>query len=141
MTPPTVAGEHGRHEKKSRPPAAHQQFVRRFSSLGRRFVRRFPSLGKAWDLVNEEGGSGPLDAKTQRLLKLAVGIGALREGAVHSGVRKARDAGASLAEMEQVVALAASTIGFPASVAVWNWVREEAGGAAPARAPRRRNRR
>ena len=101
----------------SRPPAAHQQFV-----------RRFPRLGKAWDLVNEEGTMGPLDAKTQRLLKLAIAIGAMREGAVHSGVRKARDAGASLAEMEQVVALAASTIGLPSSVAVWGWVREEAGG-------------
>ena len=103
--------------KTSRPPPAHQQFV-----------RRFPRLGKAWDLVNEEGGAGPLDAKSQRLLKLAIAIGAMREGAVHSGVRKARDAGASLAEMEQVVALAASTIGFPASVAVWTWVGEEAGG-------------
>ena len=113
-------------KKTSRPPAAHQQFV-----------RRFPRLGKAWDLVNEEGGTGPLDVKTQRLLKLAIAIGAVREGAVHSGVRKARDAGASLAEMEQVVALAASTIGFPASVAAWSWVREEAGGA---RRPTKRRR-
>src|SRR3970282_1803413 len=103
-------------------------------------VRRFPSLGTAWDLVNQEGGRGPLDEKTQRLLKLAIGIGALREGAVHSGVRKARDAGANLAEMEQVVALAASTIGFPASVAVWSWVRGEAGGSGPARGPRGRER-
>jgi len=114
-------------KKTSRPPAVHQQFV-----------RRFPSLGKAWDLANEEGGAGPLDAKTQRLLKLGIAIGALREGAVHSGVRKACDAGASLAEMEQVVALAASTIGFPASVAVWNWVREEAGGAGRPTKRRRR---
>jgi hypothetical protein len=45
---------------------------------------------------------------------------------------------ASLAEMEQVVALAASTIGFPASVAVWSWVREEAGPAARPKRPRRR---
>jgi alkylhydroperoxidase/carboxymuconolactone decarboxylase family protein YurZ len=112
---------------KSRPPAAHQQFV-----------RRFPKLGKAWDLVNEEGGAGPLDAKTQRLLKLAVSIGAKREGAVHSGVRKAKDAGVSLAEMEQVVALAASTIGFPASVAAWSWVREEAGAPGRPTRPRRR---
>jgi alkylhydroperoxidase/carboxymuconolactone decarboxylase family protein YurZ len=103
-------------KQKSRPPAVH-----------RRFVRRYPRLGKAWDLVNEEGSTGPLDAKTQRLLKLAIAVGAMREGAVHSGVRKARDAGASLAEMEQVMALAASTIGFPATVAVWSWVREEAG--------------
>jgi alkylhydroperoxidase/carboxymuconolactone decarboxylase family protein YurZ len=101
---------------KSKAPAVHQEFV-----------RRFPRLGRAWDLVNEEGHEGPLDAKTQRLLKLAIAIGAMREGAVHSGVRKARDAGASLGEMEQVVALAATTIGFPASVAVWTWVREEAG--------------
>ena len=98
----------------SRPPAAHRQFV-----------ARFRKLGKAWDLVNEEGGSGPLDDKTQRLLKLAVAIGAMREGAVHSGVRKARDAGASLAEMEQVVALAASTIGLPSAVAIWTWMRDE----------------
>jgi 4-carboxymuconolactone decarboxylase len=107
-------------EEPSRPPAVHQQFV-----------RRFPRLGKAWDLVNEEGGAGPLDAKTQRLLKLAVAIGAMREGAVHSGVRKARDAGASLAEIEQVVALAASTIGLPASVAVWTWVHDETGASGP----------
>jgi hypothetical protein len=51
----------------------------------------------------------------------------MREGAVHSAVRKARDASVSLAEMEQVVALAASTIGFPSSVAVWSWIREAAG--------------
>ena len=99
--------------EESKPPAAHQAFV-----------RRFPRLGQAWDLVNAEGGAGPLDAKTQRLLKLAVAIGALREGAVHSGVRKARDAGASTEEIEQVVALSASTIGFPAAVAVWSWVRD-----------------
>ena len=46
---------------------------------------------------------------------------------MHSAVRKARDAGVSLAEMEQLVALAASTIGFPSSVAVWSWIRDEAG--------------
>jgi alkylhydroperoxidase/carboxymuconolactone decarboxylase family protein YurZ len=109
----------------SHPPAAHQQFV-----------RRFPRLGEAWDLANRQGSEGPLDAKTQRLVKLAIAIGALREGAVHSGVRKARDAGASLAEMEQVVTLAASTIGFPSAVAVWSWVREEAG--TRAKRPRRR---
>ncbi len=104
-------------KKTSRPPALHRQFV-----------RRFPRLGEAWDRINEEGAAGPLDAKTQRLLKLAVAVGALREGAVHSGVRKARDAGATRAEMEQVVALAASTIGLPAAVAAWSWVKEEAGG-------------
>ena len=100
----------------SKPPAAHEEFV-----------RRFPKLGQAWDLVNQEGGQGPLDAKTQRLVKLAIAIGAMREGAVHSGVRKARDAGASLEELEQVVALGASTIGLPSAVAVWTWIRDVKG--------------
>lgn len=109
-------------KKDSKPPAVHQQFV-----------KRFPRLGEAWDRVNEEGAAGPLDAKTQRLLKLAIAIGAMREGAVHSGVRKAGDVGATLAEMEQVVALAASTIGLPATVAAWTWVKEEATGKKRAR--------
>lgn len=108
----------------SKPPALHQQFV-----------RRFPRLGEAWDLVNEEGAEGPLDPKTQRLLKLAIAIGAMREGAVHSGVRKAGDVGATVKEMEQVVALAASTIGLPSAVAVWSWVRDETAGR---KRPRRR---
>ena len=102
--------------KRSQPPAVHQQFV-----------RRFPGIGRAWDLVSDQAGQGPLDARAQRLAKLAIAIGAMREGAVHSAVRKARDAGVSAAEMEQLIALAASTIGFPASVAVWSWIREEPG--------------
>jgi 4-carboxymuconolactone decarboxylase len=109
----------------SRPPAVHRQFV-----------TRFPRLGTAWDLVNEEGASGPLDEKTQRLVKLAAAIGAMREGAVHSGVRKARDAGASMAEMEQVVALAASTVGLPAAVAVWTWMHDRGGPPSPKKARR-----
>jgi alkylhydroperoxidase/carboxymuconolactone decarboxylase family protein YurZ len=40
-------------------------------------------------------------------------------------VRKASAAGANAAEIEQVVALAASLIGLPASVAVFGWVKEE----------------
>ena len=63
--------------------------------------------------------------KTQRLIKLAVAIGTRQEGAVHSGVRKSVAAGASAAEVEQVVALAASLIGLPACVAAFGWVKEE----------------
>jgi len=116
--------------KRSQPPAAHKQFVRRFARLAR-----------AWELANEEAARGPLDARTQRLVKLAVAVGAQRESAVHSAVRKARDEGVSLAEMEQVVPLAASTIGFPASVAVWGWIRESVPAAAAASSPARRRRR
>lgn len=95
----------------------------------RAFVDRFPGLGKAWEQLGEAGAAaGPLDARVQRLVKLAIAIGARQEGAVHSGVRKALAAGASPEELEQVVALAASLIGLPATVAAFCWVREEAAG-------------
>jgi 4-carboxymuconolactone decarboxylase len=89
------------------------------------FVRRFPKLGEAWRLAQDAGTDGPLDDKTERLVKLGIAVGCLREGAVHSAVRKAVAAGATREEIEQVVALAAGTIGFPSAVAVFTWVRDE----------------
>ena len=88
------------------------------------FVERFPKLGQAWDLVGEAGKNGPLDAKSARLIKLGIAMGALRQGAVHSCVRKALAEGVSRAEIEQVVALASGTLGFPATVAVFSWMRD-----------------
>ncbi len=86
------------------------------------FIRRFPQLGEAWDKIREAEAAGPFDAKTRRLLKLAIAAGALREGAVSSAARKARAAGASEAEIGAVIALAASTVGLPSAVAVSTWV-------------------
>ena len=88
------------------------------------FIARFPKLGTAWDDIHEAGAAGPLDARTQRLIKLAVAIGALKEGPVHASVRKAMAMGITREEQEQVVALAASTLGLPSTVAAWTWVRE-----------------
>lgn len=90
----------------------------------RDFVQRYPQLGAAWDLINEAGADGPLDERTCRLIKLGIAIGALREGAVHSSVRKAIGMGITAAELEQVVALAAGTLGLPSTVAAHTWVRE-----------------
>lgn len=88
------------------------------------FVQRYPKLAKAWELVHDAGEQGPLDEQTIRLIKLAIAIGALREGAVHSAVRKARAIGVADEEIHQVVALAASTLGFPATVAAFSWIDE-----------------
>lgn len=95
------------------PPAAYQAFV-----------ERYPELGRAWELISEGGRNGPLDAKTARLVKLAIAIGAFREGATHSSVRKALADGVSTEELEQVVALAASTVGLPAAVAAFGWIKD-----------------
>lgn len=88
------------------------------------FSERFPTVRKAWDTLGEAGAEGPLDEKTARLVKLAVSIGALREGGVHSSTRKALALDVTPEELDHVVALCVSTIGFPGSVAVWTWIRD-----------------
>lgn len=100
-------------EKLPRPPRAFDEFS-----------ERFPKLRSAWDMLGEAAEEGPLDAKTARLVKLGVAIGAMREGAVHSSARKAAALGISEAELQQVVAIAASIIGMPSAVAVWTWLRD-----------------
>lgn len=90
----------------------------------RDFTKRYPKLAEAWELIHEQGGSGPLDERTARLVKLGIAIGAMRQGAVHSGVRKALTMGITPEELEQVVALAAGTLGMPSTVAAYCWVRD-----------------
>lgn len=90
----------------------------------REFTQRFPKVAKAWEMLGDAGLAGPLDEKSARLIKLAIAIGCMREGAVHSAVRKATAAGATPADIDQVVTLAASTLGLPATVAVYTWVRD-----------------
>lgn len=92
----------------------------------RDFIQRFPDLSRAWEAINEAGEKGPLDARSQRLIKLAVAMGAMREGAVRSGVRKALAMGIPLEEIEQLVPLAAGTLGMPSAVACWSWILEAA---------------
>ena len=89
------------------------------------FVERYPELGQAWELVRRAEAKGGLDGKTLRLVKLGIAIGGMKEGAVHSAVRKAVAAGVSSEEIAQVVAMAASTLGFPSTVAVYSWVQEQ----------------
>ncbi len=96
-----------------KPPATHHTFV-----------TRYPKLGQAWTLIPEEGADGPLDASTQRLVKLGIAIGAMREGAVHSCVRKALAQDIPAAALDQVVALAAGTLGMPSTVAAFTWVED-----------------
>lgn len=88
------------------------------------FVEQFPGLGAGWEQLGTASREGPLDARTVALVKLALSIGARLEGPVHSAARKAAAAGVSQAELDQVVALSASTIGFPGAVAGWTWIRD-----------------
>ncbi|MDA8020365.1 MAG: carboxymuconolactone decarboxylase family protein [Thermoanaerobaculia bacterium] len=103
------------NDKLAPPPGAYKDFV-----------SRYPDLGKAWKSIREAEQDGPLGERERRLLKLAVAMGAMRQGVVSSGVRKALAAGITLTEIEQLVALTASTVGLPSAVALHGWVRDAA---------------
>ena len=66
--------------------------------------------------------AGPLDKKTQHLIKLAVSAANRSEGGVHSHTRRAIENGASEEEIYQTLILTTSIIGFPTVAAAMSWV-------------------
>jgi len=92
------------------------------------FAHQHPEV---WDAYNRLGRAaaqgGPLDAKTERLVKLALAVGAGLQGAVHSHVRRGLDAGLTQPQLEQVALLAITTIGWPSAIAALSWIKEEIG--------------
>lgn len=98
----------------------------RLPSTFKSFIARFPALGQAHeDVARAVDGVGPLDRKMCSLIKIGLAIGAGLESAVRSHVRRALEAGATEAEIEQAVLLAMNTCGFPRTVAAWSWAREQ----------------
>jgi alkylhydroperoxidase/carboxymuconolactone decarboxylase family protein YurZ len=90
-----------------------------------RLRSRLPAVADALDALGEATEqAGPLDERTQRLVKLGIAVGAMAEGAVRSNTRRALAAGATPEEILHVVALAITTRGFPAAVAAFSWTDE-----------------
>lgn len=87
------------------------------------FVKKHPDLAAAHeDIARAVDRSGPLDAKTCALIKIGISLGAGLESAVRSHARRAAEHGATRKEIEQAVLLAMNTVGFPRTVAAWQWV-------------------
>ena len=86
------------------------------------FFDRYPEVGKAYRALGESvTEAGPLDRKSQALVKLGVAIGSRSEGAVHSHVRKGLEAGLSADEIRHAVLQATTTLGFPNMMAALSW--------------------
>lgn len=89
------------------------------------FARKYP---KIWETFSQLGElcheAGPLDEKTRRLVKVALSIGAGLEGATHSAVRNAREAGLTDDEINQVALLAITTLGFPSATRAMTWIND-----------------
>jgi len=66
--------------------------------------------------------AGPLDARTQRLVKLALALGARNEGSVRSHVRRAIRDDLSRDELLQVALLGVTTLGWSHAMAGRAWI-------------------
>lgn len=87
-----------------------------------RFTEAHPRIASAYRELGEAvADSGPLDAKSCALIKLGMSIGAKMEGATHSQVRKAMEAGATPDEIRHAVMQATTTLGFPAMMTGLAW--------------------
>ena len=83
----------------------------------------YPPVWKALEALGEAcAAAGPLDARTRRLVKLALAIGVGSEGATHSHTRRALEEGIEPAALHQVALLAIATAGFPAAVKGLTWI-------------------
>jgi alkylhydroperoxidase/carboxymuconolactone decarboxylase family protein YurZ len=80
--------------------------------------RAYAALGKACS------EAGPIQGQAARLVKLALAIGALSEGAVHSHTRRALEEGVAPEMLKQVALLAIPTLGFPQGVKALTWIED-----------------
>lgn len=86
---------------------------------------RYPDFMQSYEAFAKSAAeSGPLDAKTIALTKLAISIGAGLEGGTHSHARKALEAGCSPDELRHVAMLSAPTMGFPTMMRARSWVED-----------------
>lgn len=96
-----------------------------------RLAERDPKVWAAYEQLGAAvAEAGPLDAKTRRLVKLALSIGKESEGAVHSHVRRALAEGIAAQELRHVMLLSIPTLGLPAAVKAMTWIDDIVGNSA-----------
>jgi 4-carboxymuconolactone decarboxylase len=94
-------------------------------TIYQKFTEKYPSVFKDYKQLGIScRDSGPLDAKTQDLVKLGIAMGCNSRGGVMSHTRKALAAGAVPEEIFHAVLLSLTTIGFPNMMAAMAWVNE-----------------
>ena len=90
-----------------------------------RFTEKYPDIAKAFDEFGRKlHETGPLTERERRLVKLGIAIGVSTEGGVHSAVRNALAAGCTREDLEHVVRLAFTTLGWPRAQAALTWVED-----------------
>ena len=93
-------------------------------SAYRRFASEQPRIMEAYEALSAATLDGPLDRRHAELVKLGIAVGARLEGATHSHVRRALEAGATADEVRHAIRLALTTIGFPSMMAALAWAND-----------------
>ena len=89
------------------------------------FSKNYPEIVEHYDKLGRIcRNAGPLDNKSQDLIKLGIAIGVNSRGAVMSAVRKALASQASPEEINHAILLSITTTGFPNMIAAMGWVQE-----------------
>lgn len=89
------------------------------------FLQDFPEVFKDYKQLGIScRNAGPLEPKTQDLIKLGIAVGTNSRGGVMSHTRKALASGASADEIRHTVLLSLTTTGFPNMIAAMGWVDE-----------------
>ncbi len=90
-----------------------------YLSLQKRFGKVMTSVENLGKTLKT---AGPIKAKEAELIQLAASLAIRSEGAVHSHVKRALDAGATEEEIYHTLILLTSTIGFPTVMAGISWI-------------------
>jgi alkylhydroperoxidase/carboxymuconolactone decarboxylase family protein YurZ len=94
-------------------------------STADQMAKEHPDLWAAFQSLGEQASlAGTLDARTRRLVHLALAIASESQGATHSHVRRALSEGLTPEELEHVALLAITTLGWSRAMKGLNWVRD-----------------
>jgi len=97
----------------------------RLPSGAQRLANRHPEIWAAYQKLGAAcAEAGPLDAKTRRLVKLALAVAAQSEGAVHSHTRRSVDESLTKEELLHVALLAIPSIGLAKAIAAMTWMED-----------------
>lgn len=84
-----------------------------------------PDVVTAYEALSRHAAAtGPLDATTMAIVKLAMSVGHGNWRGVHAHARKALEAGADAAALRQVALMAVPTLGLHAALDALRWVEE-----------------
>jgi 4-carboxymuconolactone decarboxylase len=100
---------------------SEKSLPKHYTLLEEKYGAYMEAVNKLGEIVRRQG---PIDSKNAQLIQLAAAVAIRSEGAVHSHVRRAMEAGATVEEIRHAVILLTSTLGFPVVSAALSWVQD-----------------